>query len=143
VAGDGPDRHVVDRSLAIHAWLRYVGPTLGREKAKIGAVSDLLLMPGAVGLVAVDSFALETPIITTLWPYHGPEVDYLEDGVNARFSGNSVREFADTVEQVLHARDELSRLKVACATATERYSLENMVANFASGVVAALNAPSR
>ena len=143
VAGDGPERHLVEGSLAFYPWLRYVGRTIGREKARLGAVSDVLLMPGAVGLVAVDSFALQTPIITTSWPFHGPEVDYLEDGVNARFSGDSVAEFAAAIEQVLGARDELARLKAACASAAVRYSLENMVTNFADGVVAALAAPAR
>jgi glycosyltransferase involved in cell wall biosynthesis len=140
VAGDGPERPLVEGSLSFYPWLRYVGRALGREKARLGAVSGVLLMPGAVGLVAIDSFALRTPIITTLWPYHGPEVDYLEDGVNARFSGNNVPEFADTVEQVLRAPDEL---KAACASARARYSLDNMVTNFADGVAAALNAPRR
>jgi hypothetical protein len=70
-------------------------------------------------------------------------VDYLEDGVNARISGDSVAEFADTVEQVLRARDELARMKSACASAAVHYSLENMVTNFAKGVVAALATPPR
>lgn len=143
VAGDGPQRPLVEESLASHSWLRYVGRATGEQKARLGAVSDLLLMPGAVGLVAVDSFALQTPIVTTLWPYHGPEVDYLEDGVNARISGDSVDRFAQTVEQVLLDRDELTRLKAACAAATTRYTLESMVTNFAGGVVAALGMPRR
>jgi len=143
VAGNGPERAVVERSLALHPWLRYVGRAAGRQKARLGAVSDVLLMPGRVGLVAVDSFALQTPIVTTLWPYHGPEVDYLENGVNARISSDSVVDFAQAVEQVLLDRDELARLKAACAVATPRYSLENMVTRFADGVVAALAMPRR
>jgi glycosyltransferase involved in cell wall biosynthesis len=143
VAGDGPQRHLVEGSLAFYPWLRYVGRALGREKAKLGAVSDVLLMPGAVGLIAVDSFALQTPIITTVWPYHGPEVDYLEDGINARISNNTVADFARTVEHVLLAREELARMKAACAAARPNYSIEHMVANFTDGVVSALAAPRR
>ena len=143
VAGDGPERQLLERTLDSRPWLRYVGPAFGREKARLGAVSDVLLMPGAVGLVAVDSFALQTPIITTAFPYHGPEVDYLEDGVNSRISANNVTGYARTIQEVLLARDELSRLQAACASATARYAIENMVANFASGVVSALNAPRR
>jgi glycosyltransferase involved in cell wall biosynthesis len=141
VAGDGPERGMVEGSLESHPWLRYVGRAIGQRKARLGAVSDVLLIPGAVGLVAVDSFALQTPIITTRSPYHGPEMDYLEDGVNARISGNSVAEFADVVEQVLLARDELTRLKASCAAAAARYSLESMVTNFTGGVIAALRTP--
>jgi glycosyltransferase involved in cell wall biosynthesis len=143
VAGDGPERGLVQRSLASYPWLRYVGRANHQDEAKLGAVSDALLMPGRVGLVAVDSFALRTPIITTHWPYHAPEVDYLVDGVNARIAGDSIDEFAQTVEQVLLDRDGLARMKAECAAAIPRYSLESMVANFAGGVIAALGAPRR
>jgi glycosyltransferase involved in cell wall biosynthesis len=143
VAGEGPERGVVEAATGSSPWLRYVGRATGAQKARLGAVSDVLLMPGSVGLVAVDSFALETPIVTTRWPYHGPEMDYLEDGVNARISGYDVSEFARTVEEVLLAPDELTRLKSACAAASARYSLENMVTKFAGGVIAALRTPRR
>jgi len=93
--------------------------------------------------VAVDSFALETPIVTTRWPYHGPEMDYLVDGANARIAGDSVVEFADAVVQLLLERDELDRLKAGCAAAAPRYSLEAMVENFAAGIRAALAMPRR
>jgi glycosyltransferase involved in cell wall biosynthesis len=143
VAGDGSDRGLVQESLVSSPWLRYVGRANHQQEAKLGAVSDALLMPGRVGLVAVDSFALRTPIITTHWPYHAPEVEYLENGVTARIAGDSVEEFAQTVEQVLVDRDGLARLKAECAAAIPRYSLEGMVANFTSGVIAALGAPRR
>jgi formylmethanofuran:tetrahydromethanopterin formyltransferase len=70
-------------------------------------------------------------------------MDSLEDGVNARISGYDVSEFARTVEEVLLAPDELTRLKAACAAASARYSLENMVTKFAGGVIAALRTPRR
>jgi glycosyltransferase involved in cell wall biosynthesis len=143
VAGDGDQRHLVKGSLASRPWLRYVGRALGTEKARLGAVSDVLLMPGRVGLVAVDSFALRTPILTTRWAYHAPEVDYLEDGVNACFSGDTVEEYADMVANVLRDPLRLERLQDGCAAAVTRYSIEAMVANFAGGVVSALAVPRR
>ena len=109
----------------------------------LGAVSDALLMPGSVGLVAVDSFALGTPIITTRWPYHGPEIVYLEDGVNARISGNSIGEFAEMVEGTLLDREQLVRLQAECATASGRFHLDRMVSNFSGGLIAALETPRR
>lgn len=143
IAGDGPERRVVEESLAARPWLRYVGRASDEQKARLGAVSDVLLMPGAVGLVAVDSFALRTPIVTTRWPYHGPEIDYLVDGVNARITLDREAEFAQTVEELLTSTSQLAELKSACAKASSHYSLENMVANFAGGVIAALSAPRR
>jgi glycosyltransferase involved in cell wall biosynthesis len=141
VVGDGDDRPLVEEAQRARSWLRYVGRATGVDKARLGSVSDVLLMPGRVGLVAVDSFALRTPIVTTTWPYHAPEVDYLEDGVNARFSGDSVTEYAQAVAEVLTERDALSRLKDACAAAVPDYSLDGMVERFAEGVAAALATP--
>jgi glycosyltransferase involved in cell wall biosynthesis len=143
VAGDGEERALVEAALASSPWLRYVGRSTGHTKACLGAASDVLLMPGRVGLVAVDSFALETPIVTTTWPFHAPEVEYLEDGVNARFTRDSVTSYAEAVEELLVSRDELVRLKTGCATAVPRYSLETMVSNFTTGVMAALEASVR
>ena len=143
VAGDGPDRPTVERALESRPWLRYVGRAVGGTKAELGSTADLLLMPGSVGLVAVDSFALQTPIVTTRWPFHGPEMDYLVDGVNALVSDDDVGEFARTIESVLLDRAELARLKAACGEAALRYSLEHMVSNYAEGIAAALAAPRR
>ena len=52
-------------------------------------------------------------------------------------------EFAQTVEEVLISRKELTRLKAGCTVASSRYSLETMVENFAGGVIAALETPVR
>jgi glycosyltransferase involved in cell wall biosynthesis len=143
VAGDGPDRSLVEQSLSAYPWLRYVGRADDRMKAALGAVSDALLMPGSVGLVAVDSFALRTPIVTTRWPHHGPEAEYLEDGVNARISDDDIGAFSRLVTETLADRDGLARLADACAEAAPRYSLDAMVAKYASGVVAALSEHGR
>jgi glycosyltransferase involved in cell wall biosynthesis len=143
IAGDGAERALIENSLPRLPWLRYVGRATGRGEAELGSVSEILLMPGRVGLVAVDSFALRTPIITTRWAYHAPEFEYLEDGVNARISQDSVGDFAAMVEHVLTSRDELERLKEGCDVSLPRYSLNGMVDNFARGVIAALDAPRR
>lgn len=143
VAGDGTDRAVVEEGLASYSWLRYVGRVDEQQKARLGAISDLLLIPGSIGLVAVDSFALQTPIITTTWPFHGPEASYLDDRINARIVSNDVSVFADVVEETLLDRNELGRLAAECAAASSRYSLETMVQRFASGIVTALATPGR
>ena len=40
------------------------------------------LLPGAVGLGVLDSFAFDVPLVTVDLPYHGPEIDYVRDGEN-------------------------------------------------------------
>jgi glycosyltransferase involved in cell wall biosynthesis len=143
VAGDGKERDRVEAWSANHPWLRYLGRAGERDKARLGAVSQILLMPGRVGLVAVDSFALATPIVTTTWPYHAPEIDYLEDGINARIANDNVADFAKAVEELLADRAELDRLRAGCAAAVGRYSLDRMVESFAEGVARALRSSRR
>ena len=98
--------------------------------------------PGALDWSLSTRSRYEHQSITTRWPYHGPEVDYLEDGVNARISGDSVAEFAQTLEKVLLAATTRSAEGRLCRRVT-RYSLDHMVTNFACGVIAALAAPRR
>ena len=45
-------------------------------------LADVCLMPGAVGLTILDTFALETPLITTRLSDHGPEIEYLRPEQN-------------------------------------------------------------
>ncbi len=143
VAGDGVDRDLVERALASSPWLRYVGRVNGKRKAELGAVADLLLMPGRVGLVAVDSFALQTPIVTTRWRYHAPEVEYLVDGFNARFTEDNLADYVTGVVDILETPEIVPQMKVGCALSVDRYSLTRMVDNFTGGVKAALAAPRR
>lgn len=141
IAGAGNDRALVEKAARSSPWLRYVGRAAGIEKARLGSVSDVLLMPGRVGLVAVDSFALRTPIVTTTWPYHAPEADYLEDRVNALFAPDSVTGYADAVADLLTAPETLAALQSGCGESAPHYSLEGMVERFTDGVVSALAAP--
>ena len=143
VAGDGAERGLVETWLSTSPWLRYVGRADTAQKARLGAVSDALLIPCSVGLVAADSFALRTPILTTESPNHGPEVDYLVDRANARFSGATLDEYAELVSRTLLDREGIARMKAACREAAADYSLEAMVARFAEGIAAALRAPRR
>ena len=75
-------------------------------------------------------------------PYHSPEIDYLEDGVNGILVRDpcSPDEFAKAVQDVL--TDELlnARLRSGCRIAAERYTNEEMVRRYAGGIELALEA---
>jgi glycosyltransferase involved in cell wall biosynthesis len=143
VAGDGPERAAVEEAARRYPWLRYVGRADTRMKALLARVSDVMLAPGRVGLVAVDSFALRTPIVTTDWPFHGPEFKYLVDGLNSVVTCDSPGAFAHEVERVLQSPDLVRRMARQCDADARRYTLAAMVDRFASGVVEALDAPPR
>ncbi|MHB8059235.1 MAG: glycosyltransferase family 4 protein [Gaiellaceae bacterium] len=138
VAGDGPLRGLIEQSAAQHPWLVYVGRADTQAKARLASVSDLILMPGSVGLVAVDSFALKTPIVTTEWPWQSAEFEYLESEHNSLVTPDDVRSFGEGVLGLLPDRARLARLERGCTESAARFSISAMVDNFADGVQAAL-----
>ncbi|TGB06997.1 glycosyltransferase family 4 protein [Streptomyces sp. MZ04] len=134
VAGDGTHRPLVQAAQASGGPVVYLGTVGDRDKALLGAASDVLLVPGAVGLCAVDSFALRTPVITCPWPYHGPEFEYLVSGRNALVAPDDPEAYATAVVGLLTEPRELSRLRRTCQADATRYTVEGMAARFARGV---------
>ena len=138
IAGDGPERRRVEERVRREPWLRLAGRASARQKVLLAEISRLMLMPGRVGLIAVDSFALETPIVTTAWPWHAPEFEYLRPGENSVVTDDDVEAFAYEVIRALRDPGLVLRLRTGCRGDAERYSLSAMVANFAGGIQSAL-----
>ncbi|MFF5013630.1 glycosyltransferase family 4 protein [Streptomyces sp. NPDC001165] len=144
VAGDGAQRRLVEEAAARPGTpVVYLGPIQdARRKALLGAACDVLLMPGAVGLVAVDALALSTPVVTTPDAAHGPEFEYLEEGRNARVVLGDESEFADATAALLIERTRLEALRRACQEDSVQYSGEAMSARFAEGLLTVLGLDS-
>src|SRR6266571_2246355 len=113
VIGGGAEEGAVKRLVKDLDWVHCVGPQFGREKAEILAVSDVFLLPGAVGLAVLDAFAAGLPILTTRIPIHGPEIEYLEEGVNGLMTDPQPEAYAEAVSSVLSADEHLNRLRAA------------------------------
>lgn len=143
LVGSGPDRALAEAQAAHHDWIHYVGPRFDREKAELFSVCKLQLMPGLVGLGILDSFALETPMVTRRVPYHSPEIAYLEDGRNGAITDPGLEAFVDAVIHLLSNDDALGKLRQGAAASADRYTIEAMIDNFAGGIHAALQAPTR
>jgi glycosyltransferase involved in cell wall biosynthesis len=141
VAGDGAHRGLVEEAAARPgSAVIHLGPVTDADgKALLGAAADVLLMPGAVGLAAVDSLALSTPLITTPGAAHGPEFEYLEDSRNALIVPGGEVEFADSVASLLSDPGRLSALCQAGREDAIRYSVEAMSARFAAGLLQLLS----
>ncbi|MER6059620.1 glycosyltransferase family 4 protein [Streptomyces sp. NPDC001792] len=140
VAGDGAYRRLVEEEAARPGTpVVYLGAIqdVGR-KALLGAACDVLLMPGAVGLVAVDALALSTPVVTTPDAAHGPEFEYLEDGRNACVVPGDESAFAEATAALLNERARLEALRRACREDAVHYSAEAMSARFEEGLLTVL-----
>jgi len=124
-----------------YRWIHYVGPKFHEDKVPYFMIAKYLLMPGGVGLAILDAFAMETPLVTTDHPGHGPEIDYLIDGVNGVIVGNSTEPmiYAHRVSSLLNDQDSRERLVTGCRAAQEKYTLDEMVERFATGVINALS----
>ena len=141
IIGDGPDAVKVRTFAAANPWTHYVGAHFDEDIIPYFKCAQLCLMPGAVGLTLLDAFALETPLVTTSLPDHGPEIEYLRPEENGIVTENSLDAYVEGTVRVLSSRELLNRLRTGCRESAEHYTLENMVSNFRGGVHAALEVP--
>lgn len=138
IAGNGSDRPIVEQFVARNSWASYLGTVHGHDKALALRAAQAVAIPGAIGLVALDSMVAGTPIVTTDFPYHGPEFDYLADGITAAVTPDSVASYAAGLVAFL---DELQRQKEMsdrCRIAAQEFTIERMVVSFLAGVKSAL-----
>jgi glycosyltransferase involved in cell wall biosynthesis len=143
IAGDGAERAQVIAASRAHTWVEYLGRVNDLfERARILAAADVLLIPGAAGLVVLDGFAAGVPLVTTNAADHGPEIEYVINGVNGVIvdDPNDPAAYARAVLDLITHPETRDRLVCGCNEAREKYTLTEMVDRFANGVKAALDA---
>jgi len=134
IIGSGDDVDAVEQFTRRNNWSYYVGAQFDRNKALYFSISKLFLMPGAVGLAVLDSFALAVPMVLCSIDIHGPEVDYLVDNHNCIFSEDNTDDFALRTLDALSDDLRLQQLKEKCSAGIEEINLENMLAKFVIGI---------
>lgn len=139
VIGSGPDQDKVKLAANVHKWIHYVGPSYGEERAKYFMASKLLLMPGLVGLVILDSFISKKPIVTTDIPIHSPEISYLDNGVNGVMSNYDEEEYSVAVNNCLKDKELYNRLIDGCSASSLEFTMDKMVENYKQGIIDCLN----
>lgn len=122
----------VTRGQAIH--LGYAGDA---EKALIGRTSTLLLSPGRIGLLSVDALVLGVPLVTTPWPYHAPEAEYLVAGESRIDAPDDAIRFARRVLDELEARATSAQVPGIWWYPT----LPQMIENFGNGIMSMIVPP--
>jgi glycosyltransferase involved in cell wall biosynthesis len=136
--GEGPDADIIHRFCSTHEWAHYVGPKYGATRIPYFKLAHAFLMPGLVGLAVLDSFALETPMITTDYAYHSPEIEYLQDGINGVKTENSTDAFVNAVLTVLEDTSLRNSLVAGGRSSALEYTVQNMAIRFADGIESAL-----
>jgi glycosyltransferase involved in cell wall biosynthesis len=145
IVGSGPDLPWARAHTQDDQWIRVLGPAFGRDKVELMRLGHVFLMPGLVGLAILDAAAVGLPLITTDYPYHSPEISYLEDGKTGVLVQNWQDETSYSEAVVALLRDVARRraLSAAAADMASHYSIESMAERFVQGVQKALVLPKR
>lgn len=138
IIGDGVERDKVRSWTKMRPWAKWVGARFGREKAAYLSVGQVMLNPGGVGLGVFDAFVCGLPMLTTNCGLHGPEISYLENGVNGIVAPNDQLAYAAEVLRLLYDPGALKDLRAECLRSAREYTIENMASRFADGITSAM-----
>ena len=128
---DSLDRSLIEK---IPERVIFHGEADNRIKIGLSKVCFALLNPGRIGLIAVDSFAMGVPIITTNWEFHAPEYSYLDAG-NSISTSNSVDGYVSAVLKLLDSQQSRNLLHEGCVQSASFFSIEKMAQNYHAGVI--------
>ena len=139
ILGNGPERKVVEDFAKGSEYVIYVGPKFGMEKAKYFRLSDVFVLPGAMGLAVLDAFAYETPIVTIEYPFHGPEIEYIKNYKNGIIAKNNMDDFNRKVIELMNDEFLTSQFVTQGLAELNTLNTETMVRNFGNGVIESLD----
>jgi len=141
IIGDGPERTKLE-ALRDELKLRQVC-FLGActEPGRLGVyfrLAELLVIPGLVGLAIVHGYAFGLPLITTDYPGHSPEIEYLtaETGIMTK---QEIEAYAAAIETLLKSADQLNAMRTAAMRAGDRLRLNGSVESFLDAITAFSN----
>jgi glycosyltransferase involved in cell wall biosynthesis len=145
IIGDGPERKELE-ALRDGLKLRQVH-FLGActEPERLGVyfrLAELLVIPGLVGLAIVHGYAFGLPVITTDYPGHSPEIEYLtpETGV---MTAQNVQDYAAAIEALLKSPEKLRAMRDAARGQGDKLRLSLSVDRFLNALIAFSNSAGR
>jgi glycosyltransferase involved in cell wall biosynthesis len=134
VIGNGPSADMLNRVSQSRSWMHMVGVKKGREKAIYFRLAQVMLNPGSTGLHILDAFSIGMPIVSTIDARHGPEIVYLQNGVNGVLTEDSIDTYSNAVLDLLcneSLREKISRNALVTG---EQYTVDRMACNFIHGI---------
>lgn len=138
VGGEGKQAALVETAAAENSWIDYVGRLNSLDKAQVLLRAKVLLNPGRVGLIAVDSLVSGVPIATSASARHAPEIAYLQDGKNCLIIDGDVQAYANAVIELLQETSRLEALRGQCKL-PEHLTVGGMAKRFLSGLRASMD----
>ena len=101
-------------------------------------ISDLYIMPSYVGLGIIHAFCYGLPFITEEDENHGPEIQYLKNGINGYIVGkNDITELKNRIKELISNSEKLKEFsKQAYNTVLNEGSIQLMVENMNKSISA-------
>ena len=142
VIGGGSDLQLVENLAQDRPWIRVLGPRFGQEKVELMMLGHLFLMPGLVGLAVIDAATAGLPTVTTAFPYHSPEIAYINDGLNGVIvqDWKNSAAYGNAVADLFTAPERLNAMRAAALRMADSLTIETMAERFAEGVLKVLSA---
>lgn len=134
VIGDGPMRESFVSTYKDISNVFFLGKIYDEDTiSSIMKICKFVFLPGYVGLSIVHSFANGKPFITFESQEHGPEIKYLNQGINGFILKENEVDFnLKLMLRILTDEDYYKTLSKSALETAKKYSIENMVNNFYS-----------
>lgn len=124
--------------LGVTDCVRFLGAIYGEPALAPWFLSaDVFCYPANIGLSILHAFGYGLPVVTSdELASQNPEIEALRHGENGLvYTHNDAAALADALDALLKDRPRLDRLAAAAhATATERFTLANMVSGFGDAI---------
>jgi glycosyltransferase involved in cell wall biosynthesis len=136
ILGDGEERDRLQQLAKalelqdVHFLGEVVNP---KDTAGYFSLADLMVIPGLVGLAIVHGFAFGLPLITTDFPGHSPELEYLTEN-NGIMTAMDTQEYAKTLEMLLSSPERLEAMKHSAMAKGDELQLGRSVHRFIDGM---------
>lgn len=138
IIGDGPARESINDMTKEKNWITLTGALYGSEKAAVLLLADMMALPSGVGLSILDGFAAGLPILVADFNNNGPEIAYFEDGKNGIYTSITHESYSKAIIRLCSNPDLLQKMKNYSSETATRFTLQNMVNNFSTGIKNAL-----
>lgn len=141
IIGDGPEKSKLKDEVTGLSNIFFHGAVFDQVHAgKLLFSSDLMVMPGYVGLSVVHAFAFGCPVITYLdvekrIPIHSPEVEYIKDQENGLFCLPNPEKLAESIYKLFKNPTKLKLFSMnALKTAYNDASILKMEEGFRGAI---------
>jgi glycosyltransferase involved in cell wall biosynthesis len=133
IIGDGYESEKLREIAGSIADVHFLGSIFDKkELAKYLTISDLLVIPGAMGLTCLHAFAYGIPVVTSKSGVgHGPEIAYIKDNYNGiLIDKTDAVLFKKSIMKLLNDPRAFSNMKNNCLNTVEKFSIDNMMPEF-------------